>query len=474
MFVARLSTVVRRPRIVVGGAQTCKSVNLISQPANNSSVVLSRSRQSNAISNAASIAIIIVTATIFLSAIYLDNKFYSKSYSSKWYRGEIDGLRAVAVVAVILHHFKVPGFSGGFTGVDVFFVISGYLITSIQLKNLEKKTFAVIDFWSKRVRRLFWALAVVLLLLMFVGNYIVLKDNGDYAGLLSQVKAVQLFGANFYYAINLDNYFYDALTVPLLHCWSLAVEEQFYFIYPLILRYVWRYSDEHAEGQGKYILSVVCFAICVPSIMMSVLWSGMVEGPNSIPGTAIFGMSRGSFAFYLLPARAWEMALGALCALFLDCEKSTEGASSWQSSKFSLAWTALGVIFSTFYFFSPSTVYPGSAALLPCLATTVFLVSTSNECLHRSASSALAWHPIAFVGRISYSLYVWHWPIYVLIAYSSDVGKNLDNSLITLGICMSFAAASFSYFLVEQTMRDPQVVPGRIFWPVTICVLYIP
>ena len=382
-----------------------------------------------------------------------------KEPAKKWpYRGDIDGLRAVAVVAVVLFHFGV-NFRGGFTGVDVFFVISGYLITSIQLGRLQKGTFSMREFWARRVRRLFWACAVMLAVVVVAAHYVFL--SADFQSLLSQMTAVQLFGANFHYYLE-QPYFFDHLEAPLLHCWSLAVEEQYYMLYPFLLRCMWWCTGGGDRGRHALLSSLV--VIFIASLALSIAWSGKTD-------------SRGNYAFYLLPARAWEMALGGLLVP-LDHWRMDHTTHARRLAKAVLSWVGVGMIVASFWLFSAATPYPGSAALLPCLGTSMFIVTSSTDGEHGagkgsapagfpSAGRLLALAPVAYIGKLSYSLYVWHWPVFVLLAYSAPDGT-LSAGRTIGGLCASAAAAVLSYHFVENTSRNPQIVPNRIFWPATL------
>jgi peptidoglycan/LPS O-acetylase OafA/YrhL len=259
-----------------------------------------------------------------------------KEPAKKWpYRGDIDGLRAVAVVAVVLFHFGV-NFRGGFTGVDVFFVISGYLITSIQLGRLQKGTFSMREFWARRVRRLFWACAVMLAVVVVAAHYVFL--SADFQSLLSQMTAVQLFGANFHYYLE-QPYFFDHLEAPLLHCWSLAAEEQYYMLYPFLLRGMWWCTGGGDRGRHALLSSLV--VIFIASLALSIAWSGKTD-------------SRGNYAFYLLPAQAWEMALGGLLVP-LDHRRMDHTTHARRLAKAVLSWVGVGMIVASFWLFSAAT-----------------------------------------------------------------------------------------------------------------------
>lgn len=208
------------------------------------------------------------------------------------YRPEIDGLRALAVVPVVLFHAGVPGFTGGYVGVDVFFVISGYLITSILLKEMEGGSFSILNFYERRARRILPALFIVLLFSIVTAWHVLLPV--DFKFFAQSLVASVLFLANAFFLIKGGDYFAAPLEqAPLLHLWSLAVEEQFYIIFPILLGLVWRF------GQRATIAVIGCLFI---GSLLASQWA-----TNNFP----------SFNFYMLPTRAWELLLGAGVAAWL-------------------------------------------------------------------------------------------------------------------------------------------------------------
>ncbi|HLJ53223.1 MAG TPA: acyltransferase family protein [Rhizomicrobium sp.] len=332
------------------------------------------------------------------------------------YRPDIDGLRAVAVVPVVLYHFRVPGFGGGFVGVDVFFVISGFLITSLIFGEMRAGEFSILRFYERRVRRIFPALFTVVAATLAVG--VVVFFPRDLLRLAESAIATALFASNFDFWLRSGYFDVGADLKPLLHTWSLAVEEQFYLVFPALLRLL------HTR-QRRSLLGLVA-ALAIVSFGLS-LWA-VAEHPSA--------------AFYLAPYRTWELMLGAILALGeFPSPKSPLSADAW--SLLGLAAIAWAV-----FSFTAATSFPGANALFPCLgAAALIYAGTTRGTIWR----VLASRPLVFVGLISYSLYLWHWPIHV---YSTYVSRAATDWTWTLAlIALSVGLAILSWRFVEQPFR---------------------
>ena len=331
------------------------------------------------------------------------------------YRADIDGLRALAVVAVVLFHARVPGFDGGFVGVDVFFVISGYLITGLIVPPIAAGTFSVLDFYARRVRRLFPALFVLLLLCCVPAYWLLLPEELEDFG--QSVATTALFSSNFLFFSEAGYFAGPAETKPLLHTWSLAIEEQFYLLFPglLLLLARWRVGFVAVTG--------LLFAA---SLLLS-MWSG------SAAPTA---------GFYLLPSRAWELLLGALLALAPPLRLRASVAQL-------LGLSGLACIAGAVVLYSSTTEFPGAAALLPCSGAALVVLSGQRTATWVSRSLSL--RPIVFIGLISYSLYLWHWPLLVFARhyYVRELSA-FETSVVLL---LAFALAVCSWRCVEQPFR---------------------
>ena len=266
------------------------------------------------------------------------------------YRPEIDGLRAIAVLAVVLYHAGL-GVSGGFIGVDVFFVISGFLISSLIIKDLESGKFTLAGFWERRIRRILPAVAVVVLATLVAGWFLLLPD--DYASLGKSAVFQALCSANIYFWRIPSGYFAVKVDeLPLLHTWSLAVEEQFYMVVPLLLFGSFRMSAFRHRGT---LLSFIAAGMAV-SLTASICW--VVPHPSA--------------AFYSLPSRAWELLCGASVAIL-----PASALLNSRTIRETLTWLALTAIIAPCFLYTKETPFQGLAALPPCLGTALFIWASS-------------------------------------------------------------------------------------------------
>ncbi|NTU67259.1 MAG: acyltransferase [Chlorobiaceae bacterium] len=340
------------------------------------------------------------------------------------YRKDIDGLRAVAVLAVVLYHAGIPGFSGGYVGVDVFFVISGFLITSIILKDIHASRFSVALFYERRIRRIFPALFPVIFCSMVAGGMLFYSDS--YRDFGTSMMATTLFTSNILFWKEADYFAASALTKPLLHTWSLSVEEQFYIFFPLLLAAIHRFL------KGRYL--PVILSLAVLSFLIGVY------------STQMFRVA----AFYLLPTRAWELLAGSVISLGII---PVPKRMAWKNLESIIGF---GLVLSGIFMYDDLTLFPGVAALAPVAGTTMIIHSgiDTGGFLHRIFS----FRPMVFIGLISYSLYLWHWPILVFVKYT--VFRDLTVGEIALMLLAIFIAASASYLFVEQPFRRGKTLPA--------------
>ncbi|MBN1929651.1 MAG: acyltransferase [Chlorobiaceae bacterium] len=339
------------------------------------------------------------------------------------YRADIDGLRAIAVLAVLFFHTEVPGFTGGFVGVDVFFVISGYLITSIILKEIKAEKFSIARFYERRIRRIFPALFPVIAFVLAAGAY--LFDANAFKDLGQSIAATTLFSSNILFWRESGYFAAPSLQKPLLHTWSLAVEEQFYIIFPLALAFIHRYL------KGQYLLWVM--AAFIISLVASIY--GVAHHPGA--------------TFYLVPTRAWELMVGSMLALGALPDLSKD----WQRNVLTLSGLAF-ILFSIF-FYTEATPFPGASALIPVMGSG-FIIYSGMGGGTRIAQRLLTARPLAFIGLISYSLYLWHWPLVVFAKYLMFRPFNgLDSAAIILA---SLLLATFSWKFIEQPFRGKQML----------------
>lgn len=345
--------------------------------------------------------------------------------SSLVYRRDIDGLRAVAVIAVVLFHFGVPGCSGGFVGVDVFFVISGYLITSIIWRQREAGRFSFVEFWARRARRILPALFVLLMAVLVAGWFLMAPK--DYEELGRSVRYQVMFASNLLF-MRQEGYFDAASDLkPLLHTWSLAVEEQFYIVFPLILTLL---SSRFRHWR------MALFSLLLISFGLSV-WA-VAHHPEK--------------AFFLLPMRAWELLAGAMLAFAPEPKKRLTPAAAQCFSLLGLALILVAV-----FGYDKSTPFPGAAALLPVVGVVALIWANEH---HRTwVGQVLSTRVMVGLGLISYSWYLWHWPVFVFGSYASvdDFGPVLTAALIALTLILGY----LSWRFVETPFRERRWLAGR-------------
>lgn len=353
------------------------------------------------------------------------------------YRPEVDGLRAIAVLIVVFYHAGL-GCSGGFIGVDVFFVISGYLITSLILKDAQRGTFTLSNFWQRRIRRIMPAAVVLVLFTLVVGWFILLPD--DFVGLGNSALSQTFFAANIYFWRTLDYFAVAADEKPLLHTWSLAVEEQFYVFFPVLLLVLFRFRPLRTKAS---LLSIFLAGTAV-SFALSV-WS-LVDAPLA--------------SFYLLPSRAWELLVGSVLALVP--RPGELGGKAWCLD--AVAWGGLAAILVPSWLYTSETPFPGVAALPPVLGTAAIVWATNAGGPDRPSGSAarlLAAKPVVFIGLISYSLYLWHWP---LLAFARYVNITEPAFWVRVGLVVaSLVLATLSWRFVETPFRHHGVAKRPVF-----------
>ncbi|MDO8358720.1 MAG: acyltransferase family protein [Devosia sp.] len=333
------------------------------------------------------------------------------------YRPEIDGLRAIAVLAVVGYHYGLP-VPGGFAGVDIFFVISGYLITSLLARDLAAGNLSILSFYDRRIRRIVPALLLVMAATSLAG--FVLLWPGDYAS-LGWSALYSAFGAgNIYFFLNTGYFDQAADLQPLLHLWSLGVEEQFYLVWPLLLLAAGRLT------RSRMALLGLAAAILVASLAYAI--SILPLDPKA--------------AFYLPTGRAWELALGAVL-VFLP-------RPALPALLRNLA-AAAGLVLTMGWLFvlNDSMPFPGLAAVPACLGAALLILACEQP---TAVGAALSFGPLRFVGKISYSLYLWHWPILVLYRHFNEGHPPAAPALIVLaGLAVGVSWLSFRF--VEQPFR---------------------
>ena len=338
------------------------------------------------------------------------------------YRPDIDGLRCCAILPVVAYHAGVPGVSGGFVGVDIFFVISGFLITSLVRQQLLQNSFSLKEFFARRARRLFPALFSMMAISIALSWVLLLPaELEDFGESLATAAA---FSSNILFWSEAGYFDGPSEFKPLLHTWSLAVEEHFYLLFPALL-----------IALRKQSLLRVASLIGVALLISLALQMFYV---NRSPDAA----------FFLSPNRFWELLIGALTAIFLERSSLPERIKPL-GEILSIAGAAC-LLYSIFVF-DESTIFPGTAALLPCVGTALLIVTGARSA--PLVNQALTWRPMVGIGLISYSLYLWHWPVLVFLNhFTVQPPGNLETSVAIVG---SGLLAWLSWRFIERPFHAP-------------------
>lgn len=342
------------------------------------------------------------------------------------YRAEIDGLRAIAVIPVILFHAGFEQFSGGFVGVDVFFVISGYLITTIILSEKEQGIFSLANFYERRARRILPALFFVILIsLPFAWLWLLPSDMKDFS---QSLVAVSSFSSNILFWRETGYWGAANELKPLLHTWSLAVEEQYYILFPLFLMLMWRFRK-------RWILS---FFMVIAVISLFISEWGAYNKPSA--------------NFFLLPTRGWELAIGAFIAFyFLYRKKTIHAILSYRLVDEVLGLVGLLMIGYAVFVFDEGTPFPGFFALMPTVGTGLIILFSSDKTL---VGRLLSKKLIVGIGLISYSAYLWHQP---LLAFSRHASLTEPSKLVLATMAtLSFPFAYLSWRFIEKPFRKKE------------------
>jgi peptidoglycan/LPS O-acetylase OafA/YrhL len=334
------------------------------------------------------------------------------------YRRDIDGLRAIAVASVILFHTFASWLPGGYLGVDIFFVLSGFLITSIIQGELDSGHFSIVRFYERRIRRIIPALLAMLLVTSMVSIAILLP--ADLIGFAKSALATLTFSANIYFWLDTSYFARAAEEKPLLHIWSLGVEEQFYVLFPLIL---WSLARLWRNAALPIVILLSAASLLVNIVL------NKVGGANP--------------AFFLIPSRAWELGGGVILAL-MPVTYSPRGR--WAESA-----AALGLCFVTFALWRSGAVYNILPPALPAVIGTCGLIFAARDA-EPVTNKFLAWWPLVFLGQISYSLYLWHWPILVFMRYYLVRELTIPESIIAFLLMFALAFASWKW--IERPFRN--------------------
>jgi peptidoglycan/LPS O-acetylase OafA/YrhL len=340
------------------------------------------------------------------------------------YRPDIDGLRAIAVLAVVAYHVEPQKFRGGFVGVDIFFVISGFLISSIIYKELGTGTFSILEFYIRRIRRIYPALAIVLACTCVAGWLFLLPT--DFVSLGKQVLGGSTFVANVVLWWQSGYFSDDAIRKPLLHLWSLGVEEQYYLFFPLLCALFYR-------TKSKWNLPVVFATVALISMIINVAF--VKKYPDA--------------SYYLPFSRLWELFLGAGLALYVQRRIHTWEDHLNPAGRTALSIVGLVMLGASIIFINERDSFPGWVALGPTVGTALVIFAGPLAWANRTI---LSWKPVVLVGLISYPLYLWHWPLFSFSRLINEAPRGrfvLDPMLVV----SSFVLAYLTYRFVETPIR---------------------
>jgi len=361
----------------------------------------------------------------------------AKSADRDAFRLDINALRALSVVAVVGFHFHIPGFAGGFVGVDVFLVITGYLMTAKVLNELKLGRFSPWTFWMMRMRRIYPALAVLTIASVIAGWFVTLP--AEYTRHLLQALSALTFLSNFAFKSDSGYFAMAAQTKPLLHTWSLSLEWQFYFFMPLIVGLVWRLALRAMAGIDAVVVALQVFAALS---LAWCLWASQQDATGS--------------SFFSLQARAWEPLAGGLIAA-AEIRRRSEGIAdpSWLQSPM-VAVAGWVLVAGCVVYPLPEARWPGVLTILPILGSAIIIAARQGS----REGGLLGASAIQRVGDWSYSIYLWHWPVWVFaLGWLSVRGYGVDATQKTLMVLVSLALGAISYRYVEQPFRI-----RRDFW----------
>ncbi|MPQ69310.1 acyltransferase family protein [Pseudomonas sp. MWU12-2323] len=346
------------------------------------------------------------------------------------FRKNINALRAIAVISVVLFHFKIRGFGGGFIGVDIFFVISGFLMTGIIFKGLQEQQFSLLGFYASRARRIVPALLALCIALLIFGFVYLPVD--DYRDSIKTIKSSLFFSSNFEFAKG-GSYFDAPLRENwLLHTWSLSVEWQFYMLYPVLLMALFKCAGARNTRLALVLLATVSFAASVYVTKVAPV-----------------------FAFYMLPTRAWEMIAGGLVFLF-PLQLSKRACYVFEA-------LGLSAILVSIFYFSEQDFWPGYLAILPVLGTALVIYGNTSSIFSNNRA-------LQFTGKISYSVYLWHWPIVVFLY---TCGMLERSAFVLASISLSFALGALSFYFVESKTKNFASAPRAVLKYAAVLVVSV-
>ena len=357
------------------------------------------------------------------------------------YKKHIDGLRVFAVIPVVLFHLDLSFFSGGYIGVDIFFVISGFLITSILFEDIVSGKYSLIEFYKRRILRILPALFFMLVSVAILSYIVYLPAEQIDVGV--SILSATLFISNIFFWLDSGYFSAAAETKPLLHTWSLAVEEQFYILFPPLLYLIVKY----ARAYSLYIIAALSFASLIACIIFT-----YIHQPT---------------AFYMLPTRAWELGMGAFLAILLRLKPALKGDNIF------LAGAGMAMILGSIFLLDSTSIFPGWNAFFPCLGALLLIGWAEGN----AVGKLLSQDPLVWIGKMSYSFYLWHWPL--IVFWKAYSGENLNAYEMTLLGFGSLAMGAFSTYVMEKPFRSSKarqlaarrVVSGGVIAMIAMSVL---
>ena len=345
------------------------------------------------------------------------------------YRPDIDALRALAVLSVIAYHWQIPPFAGGFVGVDIFFTISGFLITQLITTETDQDRFSFWNFYERRTRRILPAL-YVMVAVVFVLSWRMLFPS-DYQNLSLSILSVVTFCSNFFFWREAGYFDTSSLGKPLLHTWSLAVEEQFYLVLPVLIWLITKIRWHGPVARGRLLVLGI-----VGALSFGISAWGVFKSPHA--------------TFYLPFGRAWEFLVGS--ALTLDIIPPPRKAKD----RVQIALLGLCVLGISIFAIDDRTLFPGPGAILPCLGCALIILAQSNQVA--GVSQAAPFRALTFIGKISYPLYLWHWPVYLYALAWLGGSQPLTVTAKASLFAISFVLACVSFQFIEQPIRRKRVL----------------
>ena len=366
------------------------------------------------------------------------------------YRPEIDGLRAIAVISVIIYHAKITFlgknlFQGGYIGVDIFFVISGYLISLIIFSEIKRNCFSLKNFYERRARRILPVLLFVILSCLPLGYFIFLLPN-DLIKFSNSLISTLFFYSNFYFFNSGQEYgATDSLLIPFLHSWSLSVEEQFYIVFPILIIFLFKFNKKY--------LPIVLIVLLILSLTFSEFGSRNFEKLN----------------FYFVFSRVWEIFFGSLIAYFQSLKKI-------KSNKNGIAFKimpqiGLLILLFSILMFDKNTRHPSLITIFPVIATGIIIYYSNTKNI---VTKILSTKPFVYAGMLSYSLYLWHYPIFAFSRITHFASNNLINKVLIVIIVLLLS--TITYFIIERPARNKSFRLKKIiiiFAPIFLLILLI-